>query len=118
VFYLMAAASRPIQALQLEDYGLSWTHPPTVLAHPLSDERAAVLSRDLDRTAAALDGLGAGDGAAWRRLYQLWQRVGPHLLDALFVPFPRCAPGCGWLRRLAQPACRGLCGSDCCRCAS
>lgn len=91
-FYPMAAASRAIQALELENYGLKWLHAPEVLAHPLPDGRAAVLSRDLDRTTAALDGLGAGDGAAWWRLYQLWERVGPHLLDALVVPFPpvRC----------------------------
>ncbi len=92
-FYPMAAASRAIQSLQLQDYGLSWRHAPDVLAHPLPDGRAAVLSRDLDRTAAALDDLGAGDGAAWRRLYQLWQRLGPHLLDALFVPFPPVRSG-------------------------
>jgi phytoene dehydrogenase-like protein len=92
-FYPMAAASRAIQSLQLEHYGLRWLHAPEVLAHPLPDGRAAVLSRDVDRTAAALDILGAGDGAAWWRLYQLWQRLGPHLLDALFVPFPPVRSG-------------------------
>ena len=92
-FYPMAAASRAIQSLHLEQYGLSWTHAKEVLAHPLPDGRAAVLSRDLDRTAASLDGLGAGDGAAWKRLYGLWQKVGPHLLDALFVPFPPVRSG-------------------------
>jgi phytoene dehydrogenase-like protein len=92
-FYPMAAASRAIQSLQLERYGLRWSHAKEVLAHPLPDGRAAVLSRDLERTATVLEGLGAGDGAAWRRLYQLWEELGPHLLDALFVPFPPVRSG-------------------------
>jgi phytoene dehydrogenase-like protein len=87
---------------------MGWSHAEEVLAHPLPDGRAAVLSRDLDHTTAALDGPGAGDGAAWRRLYQLWQKVGPHLLDALFVPFPRGVPSCGWPRYCARPDCCGL----------
>jgi hypothetical protein len=37
--------------------------------------------------------LAVRDGAAWRRLHGLWQRLGPHLLDALFVPFPPVRPG-------------------------
>ncbi len=92
-FYPMAAASRAIAALELERHGLRWVHPPAVLAHPLLDGRAAVLWRDLEKTAAGIDALGAGDGAAWKRLYGNWQRVGPLLLDALFVPFPPVRAG-------------------------
>jgi hypothetical protein len=33
-FYLMAAASRVIRGLYLEDYGLRWRHAPAVLGHP------------------------------------------------------------------------------------
>ncbi|GAA5113667.1 NAD(P)/FAD-dependent oxidoreductase [Haloechinothrix salitolerans] len=87
-FYPMTAASRAIRSLGLEDYGLRWSHAPEVLAHPLPDGRAAVLSRDVDRTAANVEALGHGDGAAWRRIHQMWSEVGPILLDALFVPFP------------------------------
>jgi phytoene dehydrogenase-like protein len=87
-FYPLAAASRVMRTLDLERYGLRWSYGEHVLAHPLPDGRAAVLSRDVSRTAAGLDTLAAGDGAAWRRLYGLWERVGPELLDALFVPFP------------------------------
>ena len=104
-FYPMAAASRVIQSLELERYGLSWSHAKDVLAHPLPDGRAVVLSRDLERTAAGLEELGAGDGAAWRRLYQLWEELGPHLLDALFVPFPPVRSG---LRLAAKLRARGL----------
>lgn len=92
-FYPLGAASRALGSLQLERYGLHWVHAPLVLAHPLLDGRAAVLSRDLDQTAAGLDTLGAGDGASWRRLYGTWQRLGPMLLDALFVPFPPVRAG-------------------------
>jgi len=92
-FYPMAAASRAMQSLELERYGLRWSHAKEVLAHPLPDGRAAVLSRDLERTAMGLEALGSGDGAAWRRLYELWEELGPHLLDALFVPFPPVRAG-------------------------
>jgi phytoene dehydrogenase-like protein len=92
-FYPLTAASRAFHALSLEDDGLRWVHAPAVLAHPLPDGRSAVLSRDLDTTVAGLDRLGAGDGAAWERLYGTWQRLGPMLLDALFVPFPPVRTG-------------------------
>ena len=92
-FYPLAAASPAIGALELERHGLRWVHPPTVLAHPLLDGRTAVLSRDLEKTAAGLEALGAGDGAAWKRLYGTWQRLGPLLIDALFVPFPPVLAG-------------------------
>lgn len=92
-FYPLTAASRAFRALALEDEGLRWVHAPSVLAHPLPDGRAAVLSRDLDATAAGIERLGAGDGAAWERLYRDWQRLGPMLMDALFVPFPPVRTG-------------------------
>ncbi|HYZ35762.1 MAG TPA: NAD(P)/FAD-dependent oxidoreductase [Pseudonocardiaceae bacterium] len=92
-FYPFGAASRAISSLELERHGLRWVHAPTVLAHPLLDGRTAVLTRDLEQTASGLEALGAGDGAAWKRLYGLWQRLGPILLDALFVPFPPVRAG-------------------------
>jgi phytoene dehydrogenase-like protein len=102
-FYPLAAASRAIQPLRLEEYGLRWSHAPEILAHPLPDGRAAVLSRDINRTAASLDALGAGDGAAWRRLHGMWEEVGPHLLDALFVPFPPVRSGVRLAAKLRGP---------------
>ena len=65
-FYPLAAASPVLRALELERHGLSWAHAPAVLAHPLRPDgtAAAVLHRDPERTAAALDAHHPGDGAA------------------------------------------------------
>ncbi|MFF8974205.1 phytoene desaturase family protein [Streptomyces sp. NPDC014995] len=87
-FYPLAAASPVLSALRLEDHGLRWGHAPRVLAHPLLDGRCAVLDRRVDVTADSLDAFHPGDGAAWRRLHAVWERVRPDLLDALFTPFP------------------------------
>ena len=43
-----------------------------------------------------------GDGAAWQRLCDLWDRVGGDLLDALFTPFPPLRA----TARLAAPGAR------------
>lgn len=45
-FYPLAAASTVLADLRLERDGLSWSHAPQVLAHPLRNGRCAVLSRD------------------------------------------------------------------------
>lgn len=64
-------ASPFFSALGLERHGLQWVHPDLPLAHPLEQGPAALLHRDLARTA---EDLGV-DGAAWRRL------VGPAVAD-------------------------------------
>jgi phytoene dehydrogenase-like protein len=92
-FYPLAAASPALRSLELERHGLAWQRGPLSLAHPAADGTCAVLSQQLDVTAASLDGFAAGDGAAWRRLYGLWERAGRHLLDAMVTPFPPVRPG-------------------------
>ncbi|MFJ7341706.1 phytoene desaturase family protein [Streptomyces sp. NPDC101110] len=87
-FYPLAAASPVLAALHPEEHGLRWSHAPSVLAHPLTDGSCALLDRNVDATAASLDTFEAGDGAAWRRLHDVWQNLRPDLLDALFTPFP------------------------------
>ncbi|MEU7157020.1 phytoene desaturase family protein [Streptomyces chrestomyceticus] len=87
-FYPLAAASPVLDALRLDEHGLRWSHAPSVLAHPLADGRCAVLERRRPATADGLDRFTAGDGAAWQRLCEIWDRVGPDVLDALFTPFP------------------------------
>lgn len=92
-FYPLAAASPVMRGLELGDHGLRWTHSPTVLAHPRRDLPAALLSRDLDRTAASFD-LGApGDGAAFAEIHREWQRIAEPFLDALLTPFPPVRAG-------------------------
>ncbi|WP_369268860.1 phytoene desaturase family protein [Streptomyces sp. R11] len=87
-FYPLAAASPVLTALRLQDYGLRWSHAPSVLAHPLTDGSCAVLDRDVHTTAASLEAFAPGDGAAWERLHGVWQRLNPELLNSLFTPFP------------------------------
>jgi phytoene dehydrogenase-like protein len=64
--YPAAAASPVFARLALERHGLRWIHPGACYAHPLADGRAAALYRDVDRTAASLDRIHAGDGGRWR----------------------------------------------------
>jgi phytoene dehydrogenase-like protein len=92
-FYPLGAASPVIRSLHLEDFGLRWRHAPLALAHPTPDGACAVLSTNLDETAASLDNYAPGDGDGWRELYARWQRVGRHLIDALLTPFPPVRAG-------------------------
>jgi phytoene dehydrogenase-like protein len=92
-FYPMAAASRVIQSLHLEDYGLRWRHAPAVLGHSRDDGSWAMLHRDVEVTAALLEAQHRGDGVAWRALVDQWHGIGPSLVDALVTPFPPLGPG-------------------------
>ena len=99
-FYPLAAASPVIRGLNLGDHGLTWVQAPDVLAHVLDDGRAAVLSPDLDRTAASVEAFAAGDGEAWATMFEQWSRVRDPLLDALFTPIPPVAAVTRLLSRL------------------
>lgn len=99
-FYPLAAASRVLDDLHLEHEELAWSHAPKVLAHPLPDGRCAVLSRDLEETAASLDVFAPGDGPAWESLWRVWERLRKGILDALFTPFPPIRAGAGLALRL------------------
>ena len=87
-FYPLGAGSPVIRGLDLARYGLRWSHAPHVLAHVLPDDRCAVLSRDVDVTAASLETFAAGDGDSWRRLAAQWSQLEDAILGALFTPFP------------------------------
>ncbi|HYH48340.1 MAG TPA: NAD(P)/FAD-dependent oxidoreductase [Acidimicrobiia bacterium] len=99
-FYPLGGASPVLRALALERYGLKWRRAPLVLAHPLPDGRCPVLSMDLEETCASLDGDVPGDGDGWRRLYGLWEQIGPALVDALMTPFPPVRAGARMAARL------------------
>lgn len=98
-FYPLAMASPAIRSLSLEDHGLRWTHAPQVVAHPLVDGRAAVLSRDRATTVASVDAFAPGDGAAMDALLGEWRRLQPSLAQALVGPFPPVAATLGLVRR-------------------
>ena len=87
-FYPLAAASKTIQSLHLEEHGLTWLHAPAVLGNPLPDGTWAMLYRDPDKTAAALDALHPGDGESWLELCRMWGVFGDDLIGALLTPFP------------------------------
>jgi len=104
-FYPLTLASRHIAPLGLERYGVNWLSAKAVVAHPHPDGRCALLSMDLEETCASLDSFAPGDGDAWRRLFDLWRRVGPHLVGALLTPLPPIRPAAGMLATLGP---RGL----------
>src|SRR5436189_1368902 len=58
-----AIASPFWRTLPLSEHGLEWVEPDTMVAHPFDDDDAAVVTRSLDATAAAL----GADGDGYRR---------------------------------------------------
>jgi phytoene dehydrogenase-like protein len=104
-FYPLTLASRHIAPLELERYGVNWLSAKGVVAHPHPDGRCALLSMDLEETCASLDAFAPGDGDAWRRLFDLWRRAGPHLVGSLLTPLPPIRPAAGMLAALGP---RGL----------
>jgi phytoene dehydrogenase-like protein len=104
-FYPLTLASRHIAPLELERYGVNWLSAKGVVAHPHPDGRCALLSMDLEETCASLDAFAPGDGDAWRRLFDLWRRAGPHLVGSLLTPLPPIRPAAGMLATLGP---RGL----------
>lgn len=89
-FYPLHAASPVLQALELEAQGLRWSHAPTVLGHPPrpDGDRAALLFRDREATAARLAEEHPRDGDAWLDLCRQWDQVGDAVLRTLFTTFP------------------------------
>ena len=104
-FYPLAAASPAIGRLQLDNHGLTWCRAPYAVAHPARDGSVAYIAPDRHETARHLDEFAHGDGDAWRRFIELWDRVGPHVLDAFFTPFP---PALAGARMAATLRYRGL----------
>lgn len=105
-FYPLAAASPTLRGLGLEQHGLRWLHAPAVLGHQTPDGGWAVVHRDRERTAAGLDELHPGDGAAWLRLCATWDRIGDEVVGALVSPFPPVRSGLRALTKL--PGAGGL----------
>lgn len=97
-FYPLGAASPVMAELELEKFGLRWRHAPAVLAHVLADDRSALLSRDVERTARSVAGFAPEDGDAWLRSFAEWQRIRDDLLEAITRPFPPLRAARGLVR--------------------
>jgi phytoene dehydrogenase-like protein len=104
-FYPLAPASPALRSLELERFGLRWRRAPLAVAHPQPDGRCAVLSLELDETAASLERFAPGDGERWRSFYGIWEQAGEPFMDALLRPFP---PLRGGARLAAALGPRGL----------
>ena len=87
-FYPLGVASPVMRALDLEQHGLRWRRAPAVLAHPTADGRCAVLSTDVEETAASVRQFAAGDGDAWRAMATEFSRLRGPLLDSMMSPIP------------------------------
>lgn len=101
------AASGAFASMPLERHGLRWVHPQACVAHPLPDGTAAALYRDLDRTAASLDAIHAGDGESWRAFASPFVDHFDALRDTMLAGFP---PLRGPARLAAGIGPRGLFG--------
>lgn len=78
----LGALSPFFRSLPLEEHGLEWVTAPISVAHPLDDGRTALLSRDIDATAASL----GGDGQRWKRFFRSFLSRPEALLDDLLGP--------------------------------
>ena len=92
-FYPLAAASKTIESLHLEDHGLQWRRAPAVLGTPRHDQPWALVCDEPTATAAGLDRDAAGDGQVWLDLVEQWEKVREPLLAALLTPFPPIRAG-------------------------
>nr|WP_210167942.1 NAD(P)/FAD-dependent oxidoreductase [Streptomyces sp. SID4946] len=78
----MGAASPFFRSLDLERHGLRWAWPEVDLAHPLDDAPAAVLERDVARTAARL----GPDADSWYRMFAPASRSFEGLTEDILAP--------------------------------
>jgi phytoene dehydrogenase-like protein len=99
--YPAAAASPVFARMPLERHGLRWVQPEACYAHPLPEGRSAALYRVVQRTAASLDALHAGDGERWAGFVAPFVRRFDAFRDTMLSGFPpvsgpaRLVPGLG-----------------------
>lgn len=80
----LGLASPFLRSLPLEEYGLSWIHPESPLAHPLDDGSAVLIERSIEETAAGLNGDRRAYGDLMKPLVENWE----DLLEDILGPFP------------------------------
>ena len=101
-FYPLSAVSPVVRAMRLEEHGLQWAHAPAVVGTPFADGAWGLLHREREQTAAGLDALAPGDGEAWLRTCETWDRIGDSLVGALLSPMPPVRHGLGAAMRLPR----------------
>jgi len=84
----LTVASPFMRSIDWDGHGLRWINPEAAVAHPLDNGEAAIVWRDLDRTA---DQLESDDGDAYRRLYGRPSRRFDDLLALTTKPLPGLA---------------------------
>ncbi len=88
--HALGVASPALRDLALADHGVEWVEPEIQFAHPLDDGRAALLYRDVTRTA---DAFSPADGRAYTRLVQPLVDAAPQLVETVMSPLsPPRAP--------------------------
>ncbi|MGI8626112.1 MAG: phytoene desaturase family protein [Geodermatophilaceae bacterium] len=87
----MVAISPFFAEFDLAAHGVELVHAELPFAHPLSDDRAVLIHRDLARTAASL----GPDGPSYQRLLAPLVADAPRLLATLLGTFRR-VPTSGW----------------------
>ena len=81
-----AVASPLFRSLPLASHGLEWVEPTAMLAHPLDDDRVALVHRTVAATAAGLgrDAQAYTDAIGW--IVNAWPRLERSILGPLGVP--------------------------------
>lgn len=85
--YPLATASPFFGSLPLHEHGLEWVYSPGAVAHPLDDDTAVLVERNIETTTSRM----GPDAAAYRRLFSPLARDYDRVLHDLLGPlrFPR-----------------------------
>lgn len=78
----MGVLSPYLKTLPLKDHGLEWVFPKASVAHPLEEEPAVMLYRDIERTAEQL----GADAKSYRNLLRPFIGRVPDLLEDALAP--------------------------------
>ena len=99
-FFPLVAPSPSIVGRDLAPYGVRFVHAPLPAAHPFPGNQAIALGRSAAETAASIDKVHLGDGAAWFALDEAFGEVMKPFLRAQMQrwPFEELAKVVGRLR--------------------
>jgi phytoene dehydrogenase-like protein len=87
-FFPLVGAAPSVVGRDLAPYGLRFVHAPLPAAHPFPGNRAIALGGSAAETAASIDKVHLGDGAAWLSLDQAFGEVMAPFLRAQMQRWP------------------------------